>query len=124
MAFSGAGFFYICTSADAANAGAIHMHVATHADVACDMQIDDDNGKMMSAIMRMVSGVGSLCRLHSYASDPWYAGGGVGRLATVAQEDHSWGGQLDSGTLGSVTDEEPGLQKATFLGFCVVLICG
>ena len=37
------------------------MHVATHADVACDMQIDDDNGKMMSAIMRMVSGVGSLC---------------------------------------------------------------
>ena len=105
MAFSGAGFFYICTSADAANAGAIHMHVATHADVACDMQIDDDNGKMMSAIMRMVSGVGSLCRLHSYASDPWYAGGGVGRpcLATVAQEDHSWGGQLDSGTLGSVT---------------------
>ena len=56
MAFSGAGFFYICTSADAANAGAIHMHVATHADVACDMQIDDDNGKMMSAIMRMVSG--------------------------------------------------------------------
>ena len=70
MAFSGAGFFYICTSADAANAGAIHMHVATHADVACDMQIDDDNGKMMSAIMRMASGVGSLCRLHSYASDP------------------------------------------------------
>ena len=45
-------------------------NVATHADVACDMQIDDDNGKMMSAIMRMVSGVGSLCRLHSYASDP------------------------------------------------------
>ena len=33
----------------------IHMHVASQADGSCDMQIDDDNSKMMTAIMRMVS---------------------------------------------------------------------
>ena len=32
------------------------MHVATQPDGSCDMQIDDDNSKMMTAIMRMVSG--------------------------------------------------------------------
>ena len=33
----------------------IHMQVASQADGSCDMQIDDDNSKMMTAIMRMVS---------------------------------------------------------------------
>ena len=94
----------------------IHMHVGTQPDGSSDMQIDDDNSKMMTVIMRMVS-AGSFMRA-TFICIRCLICGGYGGWTIHKQEDEMYGGELDFGTLGRVTDE---VQEGPFSRHCCLV---
>ena len=71
------------------------MHVATQPDGSCDMQIDDDNSKMMTAIMRMVSGEFYAGYIHMHQMPDicgGYGGGTIHKVRWVARRQEVWWG--------------------------------